>query len=209
MLQLGIAAGRGVLSVVAVPLAPVLYRDHFLALVLLRPTKEVLLAAGFLISRDDLGLVETCLASMPILLGGVWVFYWLGRAFAEPLQRGVDVPGLAGRLLPRDRIEQARRVLERRGATVVFLSRVAVFPTTVAAAAAGVSGLPVRRYLVADGLGALLSVAAMLVTGYALGATYERAGPWVTGVGALAAFGLLVLLGRWLRAEHREVTGDG
>jgi membrane-associated protein len=211
---LAVAAARGVVSVVAVPLAPVLYRDRFLVLVLLRPTKEVLLAAGFQIRRGDLGVVETYVAAAPIALGGVWVFYWLGRAFAEPLAGGSELPGLAGRLLPQRRIAEATRILERRGTAVVFLSRLAVFPTTVAAAAAGVSGLSVRRYLLADGLGTLLSVTAMLIVGYALGAAYEEAGGWVTAAGAAVTLVLLVLLGRWLRAEHREAedsdaTGAG
>jgi membrane protein DedA with SNARE-associated domain len=205
LLALGVA--RGALSLAAIPLVPFLYRDHFLVLVLLRPTKEVLLAAGFQIRRGELHVVETYLAAAPILLAGVWVFFWLGRAFAGPLRGGGELPGPAGRILPRRRIEEIRGVLDQRGPVVVFLSRIAAFPTTVAAAAAGAAGLGARRYLTADGLGAVLSLSAMLLIGYGLGAAYERAGPWVTGAGAAVTVGLLVLVGRWLRAAHDEVTG--
>jgi membrane protein DedA with SNARE-associated domain len=200
-----VAVLRGALSVLAIPLAPVLWRDHFLALVLLRPTKEVFLAAGFEIRRGDLGWIETYAAAVPVALLGVWVFYFLGRSFAHELQGEVGLPGLAGRLLPATRIDSFRRILDRKGSKVVFLGRLAVFPSSLMAAAAGVSGVEPRRFLVADGLGAVVSVTQVLVAGYLLGHAYEQAGPWLTAVGAVVALGLLVALGRWLR---REQTGD-
>jgi membrane protein DedA with SNARE-associated domain len=173
--------------------------------VLLRPTKEVFLAAGFAIRRGDLGWIETYAAAVPVALLGVWVFYFLGRSFAEELQGDVELPGLAGRLLPATRIDSFRRILDRKGSKVVFLGRLAVFPSSLMAAAAGASGVEPRRFLVADGLGAIASVTQVLVTGYLLGHAYEQAGPWLTAVGAIVALGLLVALGRWLR---REQNGD-
>ena len=41
------------LGIVAILLAPALFDDHFVVLVLLRPTKEVLLAGGFFLRQDD------------------------------------------------------------------------------------------------------------------------------------------------------------
>src|SRR5687767_2242543 len=82
LVLLVLAGLRGIASVVAIPLAPILWREHFLGLVLLRPTKDVFLAGGFAIRQHHLGWIETYLAAVPLAVFGVWLFYWLGRSFA-------------------------------------------------------------------------------------------------------------------------------
>src|SRR5215213_4804128 len=82
-LLLALAVARGAVSLVAVPLAAVLWRDHFVLLVLLRPTKEVLLAAGFAVREGDVSLPMVLLAAVPLLVVGVWLFFSLGRAFSD------------------------------------------------------------------------------------------------------------------------------
>lgn len=197
-----VAAGvRVALGVLAVPLAPGLYRDHYLALVLLRPTKEVLLGAGFQIRLDHLNVLEVYLAAIPICVVGTWIFYWLGREYSEEITNCDQLPGIAGRLLPTERIQQLCRLLEHKGTKVVFLGRLAVFPSSLMAAGAGVSGMSTRSFLIADGLGAVVSITEVVVAGFVLGETYERAGIWVTAIGCVVAFGLLVLFGRWLRQD--------
>ena len=66
-----------------IPFAAVLYREHFAVLSFFRPTKEVLLAGGFLARRGDVALAVVIPVALPILILGVWLFYFLGRAFAE------------------------------------------------------------------------------------------------------------------------------
>ena len=41
----------------------------------------------------------------------------------------------------------------------------------------------------------------LVVAGYALGAAYKEAGPWLTAVGVVVLVGLMVAVGRWLRRE--------
>lgn len=60
---IGVALLRGALSLVAIPLAPFLYEGHFVALVLLRPTKEVLLVGGFLVREGDVALLPLVAAA--------------------------------------------------------------------------------------------------------------------------------------------------
>jgi membrane-associated protein len=136
-------------------------------------------------------------AALPILLGGVWVFFGLGRAYQEDLE-DAELAGLAGRVLPSDRIDQLREVLERKGMRVVFLGRLAAFPSSLMAAAAGSSGVSWRRFVVADTAGALTSLALAVGLGYALGEAYEDAGPWLTAVGVAVLLVLAVLVGRSL-----------
>ena len=196
--MLALAGLRGVLAALAIPLAPALYKDHFLVLVLLRPTKDVLLATGFLARRNEVNLGAVVLAAIPLCLFGVWVLFWLGRSFGSEIRNG-KLPGWARRILPPDRIEDLCKVLKKRGEKVVVLGRLAAFPSTMMGAAAGVSGMKPGRFMRADGLGALLSVAESIIAGYLFGEAYKRAGPWLTGLGVVALFGILFYVGRQLR----------
>ncbi len=163
-------------------------------LVLLRPTKEVLLFAGFAAHRGDVSLATVVLAALPILLGGVWLFYAIGRAHGTER----ELPGLLGRLLPRARLQPLRKAVERNGDKVLFLGRLAAMPSSLLAAAAGASGVEVRRFLIVDAAGALASLALMLGLGWLLDDAYESAGPWLTGLGVAAVAAVGVIIGRAL-----------
>src|SRR2546421_6944622 len=101
---LWLAAVRAVLGLLAIPLAPALYKDHFLVLVLLRPTKEVLLAGGFFVRDGRVTLLPILAAAVPLAIFGVWHFYALGRGWSRELNRG-EMPKLAQRILPPKRIK--------------------------------------------------------------------------------------------------------
>lgn len=195
---LGLAVARAVLALIAIPLAPLLFEDHFIVLVLLRPTKEVLLAGGFLLREGEVNPLALLLAAAPLMILGVWQFFALGRGYAAEIKRG-EVPGLGGRVLPGKRIEAMRKLLGKKGTKVVFIGRLAAFPSTLVAAAAGASKMHTRQFLVADGLGGLVSVVEVVGAGMLLGSAYKEAGPWLTGAGVLALFGMLWLVGRYLK----------
>lgn len=196
---LATAGARALLAVVAIPLAPVLFRHHFVVLVLLRPTKEVLLAAGFLLRRGSVNPFEVVAATVPLMFLGVWLFFVIGRAYREEIMTGDGLPRWSRRLLPHDKIGSLSELLDKRGAPLIVMGRLAAFPSTLVAAAAGASDMPVRTFLLADGAGAALSVAEVVIAGYAFGEAYKSAGPWLTGVGVAVLVGLLVLVGRHLK----------
>ena len=189
---------RAVLGIVAIPLAPGLFREHFVILVLLRPTKEVLLAGGFLVRDGRVSLVSLMVAAIPLLILGVWQFFALGRLFGDDIVKD-RLPKPLRRLLPAKRVKSLCAVLTRRGAPLVLLGRLAAFPSSAVAAAAGVSNMETRTFLVADGVGGLLSFVEVVGAGYALGEAYEHAGPWLTGVGVVVLAVCAVLMGRWLK----------
>ena len=195
---------RGVLSVLAIPLVPALYRDHFVVLVLLRPTKEVLLAGGFFVRQGDAHLGAVLVAAVPLALFGVWLLYAAGRAYEEEIQGQDGLPRWARRFLPKDRIEDLSRILDRKGRGVIVAGRLAAFPSSLLGAAAGASGMEPRPFLSADALGFALSVAEVVGAGYVLGTAYRSAGPWLTALGVVVLFGLLIVLGRWLRREGKR-----
>lgn len=194
------AALRVVLGLVAIPLAPVLYEDHFILLVLLRPTKEVFLAGGFLARRGDVDLLMVGVAAIPLSIFGVWLFFALGRAYRKEIERG-DMPGLVGRLLKPDRVKSFEKALDERGPKLIFLGRLAVLSSAAVSAAAGAANLEPRRFFPYDLAGGLLSITYTVAAGYFLGEAYERAGPWLTGVGVVAFLGFAYVLGRSLKSS--------
>jgi len=191
-----LAAIRTILGIVAIPLAPVLYRKHFLVLVLLRPTKEVLLAGGFLLRQGKVNLAVLLAACIPLAILGVWHFYFLGRGYAKEIQSGTAIPSFAGRLLPVKRIRKLCKVLDKRGTPIVVVGRLASFPSALLGAAAGASDMPAATFLPADLVGGLASIAEVIGAGYLLGEAYHDAGPWLTVVGVVALFALLIGVGR-------------
>lgn len=186
------------LAVVAIPLVPVLYQDHFLLLVFMRPTKELFLAGGFLARRGDLDLILLVLAAIPLSIFGAWLFYALGRTYAKEIEAG-DLPKLADRLLDADKILKLEKALNRQGGKLIFLGRLAVMSSAAVAAAAGALGVAPRRFFPVDLAGGLASIAYTVAAGYFLGEAYERAGPWLTGVGVVALMGFAYILGRSLK----------
>lgn len=195
---LALAVVRLLIGICAIPLVPLLYREHFVVLVLMRPTKEVLLAGGFLSQLGRVDLVPLILAAIPLTVFGVWQFYYLGRQYADRIGSG-DLPGLAGKLLPPKRIKVMQRLLKRKGLRLVFLGRLAVLPSSVVGAAAGSGAMRSRDFLPVDGAGALVSIVEVVGAGFLLGETFEEAGPWITAIGVTALVGVAVVVARFLR----------
>jgi membrane protein DedA with SNARE-associated domain len=169
-------------------------------LILMRPTKETLLYAGFAMHQNDISLGVAILAALPILILGVWQFFALARLYGKQLAQK-KLPGIAGRLLPRDRVRRMQRALEHNGDKVVFLGRMAAMPSSLIAAAAGASGYEPKRFLIVDGAGALVSLALMLGLGWLLEDAYEAAGPWLTALGVVALATVALVIGRALTRE--------
>ncbi|HEX2239746.1 MAG TPA: hypothetical protein VHJ82_01195 [Actinomycetota bacterium] len=195
---LGLGAARALLYVIAIPLAPLLYADHFLALVVLRPTKEVFVAAGFALRQGEIGLLELTAAAVPLSVLGVWLFFFLGRAYSSEI-RGNRLGGIAGRLLRSEKINDAAKILRKKGDRLIVLGRMALVASTPIAAAAGTIKLAIGRFLRADGAGALISFVVSVSAGYALGEAYEQAGPWLTALAAAALLTLTVLAGVYIK----------
>jgi membrane protein DedA with SNARE-associated domain len=197
---LGFAALRIVLGIAAIPLAPLLYEDHFLVLVLLRPTKEVFLAGGFLARQGDLNVAMLILAAIPLSIFGVWHFFLLGRAYSEEINSD-KLSGLPARILTPERIEKLESSLEKKGPKLILLGRLAVLSSGAIAAAAGAAKMEPRRFLPWDLAGGLASIAYTVAAGWFLGAAYEKAGPWITVAGVVALIGFAWILGRSLQKD--------
>ncbi|HEV3471695.1 MAG TPA: VTT domain-containing protein [Actinomycetota bacterium] len=194
----GFAIVRIILAIAAVPLAPFLYKEHFLILVLLRPTKEVFLAGGFLARQGDVNLLQVLVAAVPLSILGVWIFYGLGKGYAKEINSD-DLPPTVDRMITPKRVKRFDKALDRKGPRLIFLGRMAVLSSAMIAAAAGATKMPAREFYPPDALGGTASFALATGAGYLLGAAHEEAGPWLTVVAVLALLGFAFVLGRQLQ----------
>ena len=201
-LALAVVIGRYVIVLGVLPAIPfLLLQERIALLVLLRPTKEWLLVGGaFLRVQGEPAVWLLFAAYTPLMIVVVWFFFIAGRAYQTLLRAGTG-PRWLRWAIPPDKLELAQRMLVRRGPLIAVLGRVAAMPPTLLAAAAGVSDVSARRYLVADLAGSVLAFALVVAAGYGLGETYERGGPWLTTVGVAMFVVMVVLMTRWIRRE--------
>lgn len=189
---------RIAVAVIAIPLVPLWFKDHFLLLVFMRPTKELFLAGGFLVKRGEIDLILLCLAAIPLSIFGAWIFYFLGRSYAKEIDSG-NLPELAQKILDPEKIKRFEKALDDKGSKLIFLGRIAVMSSAAVAAAAGAVALSPKKFFPVDLAGGLVSIAYTVTVGYFLGEAYEKAGPWLTGVGVVAFLAFAYILGRALK----------
>jgi membrane protein DedA with SNARE-associated domain len=192
-----------VLGIVAIPLAPTLYRDHFIWLVVLRPTKDVLLLAGFLLRDGSIGLLPLLAATVPLILGGVWLFYALGRAYADQLssRSSSGLPQVVRRVLKPDRVRAMGDVLAHNRRIAILGGRLSLFPSSALAAAAGAADMPPADFLPLDTVGAALSLIEVLFVGYLLGSAWEQGSRPLTVIGLATFIVVLAVIGRWIKNQ--------
>lgn len=192
---------RFAVPLAAVPAIPFLLINDISLLVLLRPQKEFLLVGGGQTRYlGEPGVLPLFLAFMPLGILAVAAFFLVGRAYRSALEDGAG-PAWFHRTVPPHQLELAQRLLARRGPAIAILGRIAAMPATVLAAAAGLSDVDAKRYLLADAVGAVLAFALTVGAGLALGRAYERGGAWLTAAGVVLFAVLLVLMTVWLRRE--------
>ena len=140
-------------------------------------------------------------ASIPLTILGVWNFFFLGQAWAKEINDEQAASCREARACRRSGSRRSTKVSKKKGVSVVLFGRLAAFPSTMIAAAAGASRMKAKQFLPADGIGGVASVAEVLIAGYLFGEAYKKAGTGITVIGVVVFIGLLVAVGRWLARE--------
>ncbi len=154
------------------------------------PEDLVLLAAGALSHRSGVSLLLSIGVCYLGVLGGDSLVFWSGRRLGTALFER----RLFRKLLTPARRRRIEGMFERRGPVVVFVARHMAGIRAPVFALAGMHGMPYRRFLFWDALGACVSVPVMTVLGFVASQHIEqvvhgvhRVGHWVAALIALAA----------------------
>jgi membrane protein DedA with SNARE-associated domain len=185
-----LAAVRLVLSGIAFPLAPFLYRRHYLILVLLRPTRLVMFFGGVLARQHSTNPALIAAAAIPLGLFGVWQAYALGLVYESRISSG-RVPRPWNSLIPARRIRRLQDALREQGAKIVILARIGIFPNYLLGTAAGSSDMAANKFFIADSVGIVLEISLSLGLGYLAGGDKGKALIIGIGVAAVVVAGII------------------
>jgi membrane protein DedA with SNARE-associated domain len=167
------------------------------------PSEVILPLAGFRARTGGVNVVAVWPAATAGSVLGALLLYGLGAWLGyDRLHR------LAGRrwfvFVSQKDMERGERVLERHGGKVVLFGRCVPFLRSVVSIPAGISGMPVGRFVVLTTIGSGVWNAAFIALGWALGENWDQVegvlGPVSYVVLALLAAGLVVLMVRRVRS---------
>jgi membrane protein DedA with SNARE-associated domain len=167
------------------------------------PTAPVLLAAGVLAGEGRLQLAAALLLAVLAALLGDQIWYQVGRF------RGSRVLALACRvsLDPDSCVRQAKNLFARHGARSLLVAKFVPGLNITTSPLAGMFRMPLRRFLLFDGLGIFLWAGFYTGLGFLFSHRIEQLfsrgnglGPWVTFIGPAAMGGYIV----WKYIQRRR-----
>jgi membrane protein DedA with SNARE-associated domain len=129
------------------------------------PEDIPLMASGVLIANGKMHFAVAAVCAWCGIIGGDCVLYHLGRKFGLEITR---VP-FVGKHVTRERIERAERLFEKYGIWVVAVGRLFAGIRGAMVVAAGATRYNFAKFLIADGLAALVSGGLFMWLGHWLG----------------------------------------
>lgn len=167
------------------------------------PSELIMPLAGYLAAQGKTNLPLVILAGAAGSLLGGYVWYAAGRYVGEEgLKRLAD---RYGRWLTMTRadVDKADDWFDRHGWKAVLLGRLVPTVRTLISIPAGLSEMPVGRFLLYSSIGTSIWTSLLALLGYALGSQYERVNAWIDPV----SLGIAVLIGAiylWRVATFRR-----
>jgi membrane protein DedA with SNARE-associated domain len=169
----------------------------FLGFVL--PGETAVLLGGFLASRGHLDIVTLIVLVVVSAIVGDTVGYEVGRLVGP---RVLNLRVLAKR---RQRLDDARDFLARRGGSAVFLGRWVAFFRAVMPALAGTSRMRYPKFLAFNAAGGIAWGATVVLLGYAAGASYRQVEKTFGPAAALVVLAVVIVaVVVWRVRRHRR-----
>jgi len=168
------------------------------------PSEIIMPAAGLLAAAGHVNLGLAILIGTAGNLCGSLLAYWLAARFGEPLLLG---PGRRVGIRPHH-LEIADGWFQRHGLWAVGVGRVLPVVRTYISFPAGLARVNPLGFSLATALGALPWCAALGVSGYLLGANYDRVSGPVGRVAVVFAAVLVLTVALWMWRGRRPDPKD-
>ncbi|TQM06169.1 DedA family protein [Pseudonocardia kunmingensis] len=174
------------------------------------PSEVILPLAGFRARTGSLNVLAVWPAATAGSVLGALLLYGLGAWLGyDRLHR------LAGHrwfvFVSQKDLERGDAVFDRHGGKVVLLARCVPFLRSVVSIPAGISGMPLPRFLVLTTVGSGVWNAAFIALGWVLGENWAQVESWIGPVSyvvvGLVVIGLVVLAVRRVRARKARTAG--
>jgi membrane protein DedA with SNARE-associated domain len=184
---------------VLVTVGMVVFAEDALFIGFILPGETAAVLGGVAAKLGHVPLWAVLVTVIAAAISGDTIGYEIGRHFGERV--------LALRILDRrrQRLDDARDLLARRGGTAVFLGRGVAFFRAVMPALAGTARMPYPKFLAYNAAGGITWGTIVVLLGYAAGVSYARVERTLGTTSALivAAIALLALL-TWRIRRHRS-----
>jgi len=171
------------------------------------PEDIPLVAAGIMVGSGKMHLVIAAVVAWCGIIGGDCVLYHIGKAYGLEITR---VPFI-GKHVTAARIQRAQRMFEKYGVLVIGIGRMLAGIRGAMVIAAGAIRFNFATFVIADGLGAVVSGGLFLTLGYFLGnhmdlieANVKGIEGWVAAGVALA--GIVIGLFIWWRKQRNRAA---
>jgi membrane protein DedA with SNARE-associated domain len=178
------------------------------------PEDIPLLASGFFAAHGEMNLVAVSILAWLGIVGGDCMLYRFGRKYGLNITK---VPFI-GKHVTHDRILKAERLFDRYGVGVVAVGRMMAGVRGAMVVAAGAIRFNFVKFVIVDGLAALVSGGIFVGLGYWLGSKFRdktfdevvrmvehRAG-WVVAALSLVVVGFLAYL--WWKHRRQKAATD-
>jgi membrane protein DedA with SNARE-associated domain len=177
-------------SLVTLPLAPSLLGTHPILLEALRGSTPAMITGGAFARVGHASLVLVLLAPLLTLLKSDPLLWWAGRLW------GPNVAQMLSRGGPRTqkRAERAIPWAERYGSWAIVFAYFLPVPSALIYAAAGWTGMSLRRMLALDVLGTLLWIATNVGVGYWIGQSAVNVAKTISHYGLILTLGLVAVV---------------
>lgn len=173
------------------------------------PSELIMPSAGFAAARGDMSL------GMVVLMGtlgsviGTLPLYYVGKAFGEDkLVAWADKHGKWLTLSGKD-IKKADDWFDRHGAGAVLFGRMVPGIRSLLSLPAGMSEMPLPKFLIYSAVGSALWSAALAYAGYALGENYDRVAQYVDPASKIILGLVIVGVIVWFVRRKREQGQSG
>jgi membrane protein DedA with SNARE-associated domain len=159
-------------------------------------------------ARPHVHIIASLLIGLAGVLIGDSTMFWLGGKFGERL-RGVRPFSY---ILGHGRLEHTEEFLQSHGPKVLFSARFTPGLRSVVFFSSGVLKIPFKTFLFYDGMAALLSVPALILSAWHWGPDFEdvllKARKAENGMLFVILGVAALLIGRWLYKRRKKAKGD-
>ncbi len=162
------------------------------------PEDATLILTGFLVAQQVVKPVPAFLAVYSGLLISDFFLYWVGKKYGRMLVFHKRFQ----KIISPEQIERLEEKFKRRGLWVVLIGRHVLGLRAQIFLVAGVMRMPAVKFLAADGVTSLFTIALMGGIGYAGGNSIEVLKRNVTRIEHIVILVLVILVTAWVVYKH-------
>ena len=162
------------------------------------PEDTTLMLSGFLMVQDTFQSLPALLTIYPTLLLTDFLLYWIGKRYG----RKVAEHKIFHRILSLNRLLRLEEKFQKWGIWVVFFGRPLLGVRAQIFLVAGVMRMPAGKFLLADALSALITMAIMIGIGYFGGSQIQLLKEDLARMNRMIMFSVVLIFMGWFLSRY-------